>query len=191
MLDKLTTLALHLDKMNLRKEASVIYEIVSQAAADDDLPQEAKDIIQDHGNNLKNIIKDYKSDLNKVVDNLKQSSSNRPPSSHEQYYIENKDLSLTVETKDGKQHTIKALDISSGWYDDSAQGGFTYSIDDQEHEWEFHSGWYADGAAWRILEDIGEDGEENNSDEPTEIEEAIESFLESQVKENPNYRPSF
>jgi len=66
-------------------------------------------------------------------------------------------------------------------------GTFDYSINNEEYEWQFQSGWYADGAGWRILERLGENGSENDSDQSTEIEEAIEKFLESQVKRNPNY----
>jgi len=110
-----------------------------------------------------------------------------PQGKDREYYIEDPNLSLTVETSDGKQHVIKALEIETGWYGDTSQGAFKYSINNEEYTWELTSGWYPDGAAWRILEHLGEDGSENNSDEPTEIEETIERFIESQVKRNPNY----
>ncbi len=102
-----------------------------------------------------------------------------------EYIIKNPSNSLEVTTSDGNTRTIKILEIDTGWYDDSAQGGLLCSIDGEEHEWEFHTGFYADGAAWRIMEKLGED---NNSDEPTELEETIESFVESQVVRNPRRR---
>ena len=121
---------------------------------------------------------------------IKENLSSRAISPEEEYYIEDKERTLTVKTSDGSEHTIQALEIQTGHYEDSAMGSFYYSIDGEEHEWEFHTGWYADGAAWRILEHLGESGSENDSDGPTEIEEAIENFIESQVKRNPNYKPS-
>ena len=108
-----------------------------------------------------------------------------PPSKDKEYYIEDPNLSLTVETSDGKQHIIKALEIETGLYGDSSSGNFEYSINNKKYNWEFVSGWYVDAEACGILELLGEEASE--TEEPTKIEAAIERFLESQVKRNPNY----
>ena len=102
----------------------------------------------------------------------------------DEYILQNPDDTLSITTDDGNTHTIKILEIDTGWYGDSAQGGLEYSIDGQEHEWEFHSGYYVDGAVINIIENI--EGIDNDMDEPTEIENSIKTFLENQIKRNPN-----
>ena len=76
-----------------------------------------------------------------------------------------------ITTSKGTKHRLKVTDVDSGWYGDPAQGGFYYEIDGDKHEWEFHSGFYADGAASHIIEAL--DDEENE-----QLEEQIEDWLE-------------
>ncbi len=104
----------------------------------------------------------------------------------DEYIVQNPNEAISITTDDGSTHTIKMHSVDTGWYGDSAQGGLEYSINDQIHEWEFHSGYYADGAIINIIENI--EGINNDMDESTEIEDQIKAFLEKQITRNPNYK---
>ena len=101
---------------------------------------------------LKHIIKE---EISKI---LKENSPNLP-------------AETTVTTRDGIKHRLKVTDVESGYYGDTAQGGFYYEIDGEEHEWEFHSGYYAPGAAMAIMDALDEEYSE-------ELEDQIVAWLE-------------
>jgi len=55
-----------------------------------------------------------------IMENWKRfiKENKEPIANDKEYYIEDPSLSLAVETRDGKQHTIRVLGIVTGHYGD-------------------------------------------------------------------------
>jgi len=66
----------------------------------------------------------------------------------------------SVTTGDGQEHTLEITGLESGYGGDDAQGELAYTIDGRDFEWEFHSSYYPEGAAYNIAENLNDEDNE-------------------------------
>ena len=77
----------------------------------------------------------------------------------------------TLTTSFRTQHTLKITDLVSGYHGDSSWGALDYTIDGEAFEWEFHSGYYVEGAAVNIMSNLGDKNEALEDDIAAWLEE--------------------
>ena len=77
----------------------------------------------------------------------------------------------SVTTSDGEKHALVITGLESGFFDDPANGALEYTIGTHDFEWEFQTGYYAEGAAADIMFNL--DDEDNDA-----LEGQITTWLE-------------